>query len=38
MMMSAFSGLSVSEGQKEERRMVNGAILKSKYPEVVANH
>ena len=26
------------EGQKEERRMVNGDIVKFKYPEVVVDH
>ena len=38
MMMSTFSVLTVSEGQKEERRMVNGEIVKFKYPELVAYH
>ena len=38
MMMSTFSGLTVPEGQKEERRMVNGEVVKFKYPEVVADH
>ena len=32
MMMSNFSGLTVPEGQKEERRMVNGEVVKFKYP------
>ena len=38
MMMSTFSGLTVPEVQKEERRIVNGEIFKFKYPEVVADH
>ena len=38
MMISTFSGLTVTEGQKEERRMVNGEIVKFNYPEVVAYH
>ena len=38
MMMSTYLGLTVPEGQKEERRMVNGEIVKFKYPEVVADH
>ena len=37
-MMSTYSILTVSEGQKEEIRMVNGEIVKFKYPEVVADH
>ena len=38
MMMSTFSCLTVQKGQKEERRMVNGEIIKFKYPEVFADH
>ena len=38
MMMSTYSDLTVLEGQKEDRRMVNGKMFKFKYPEVVANH
>ena len=38
MMMSIYSGLAVSEGQKEERRMVNRDIVKLKHPEVIADH
>ena len=38
MIMSTFWGLTVQEGQKEERRMVNGEIVKFKYPGVVADH
>ena len=38
MMMSTFSGLTVPEGQKEERIMVNGEIVKFKYSSIVANH
>ena len=37
-MMSTFSVLTVPEVQKEERRMVNGEIVKFKYPKVVADH
>ena len=33
MMMSTFSGLTVPEVQKEERRIVNGEIIKFKYPD-----
>ena len=33
MMMSTFLGLTVPEGQKEEIRMVNGEIVKFKYPQ-----
>ena len=36
--MSTFLGLTVPEGQKEERRTVNGEIVKFNYPEVVADH
>ena len=38
MMMTTFSALTVQEGQKEERRMLNGDIVKFKYPEVVVDH
>ena len=38
MMMSTFSGLTVPEGQKEEIRMVNGEIVKFKYPEFITDH
>ena len=38
MMMSAFSGFSVPEGYKEERRMENREVVKFKYPEVFSNH
>ena len=38
MMMSNFSGLTVPEGQKEEIRMLNGDVIKFKYPPVVADH
>ena len=38
MMMSTFLGLTVPEGQKEERRMLNREVVKFKYPEVVAYH
>ena len=38
MTMSTFSGLTVPEGQKEERKMVNGEVVKFKYPEVVTRH
>ena len=37
-MMSIFSVLTVPEGQKEDRRMVNGEVVKFKYNEVVADH
>ena len=36
--ISTFLGLTVPEVQKEERRMVNGEIVKFKYPEVVADN
>ena len=38
MMMSTYLSLNVPGCQKEEIRMVNGEIVKFKYPEVVANH
>ena len=38
MMMSTFSGFTVLEGQKEERRMVNGEVVKFQYSAVVADH
>ena len=37
-MMSNFSGLTVLEGQKEDKRMVNGDVFKLKYPGVVADY
>ena len=37
MMISNFLGLTMTEGQKQERRMVNGEIVKFKYTEVVAD-
>ena len=37
-MMSNFSGLIVTESQKEERKMVNGKIVKLNYTEVFADH
>ena len=36
MMMSTFSGFTMPEGQKEERRAVNEKVVKFKYPTVVA--
>ena len=36
--MSNFSGLTVTEGQKEERRMANGEGVNFKYPVAVADH
>ena len=38
MMMSNFLALTVTGGQKEDIRMLNGEIVKLKYPEVVADH
>ena len=38
MMMSNFSGLTVPKVQKEERRMVDGEVVKFRCPEVVAVH
>ena len=37
-MMSTFSGLTVPEVQKEDRRMMNGEEVKFKYPEVVSDN
>ena len=37
-MMSTYSGLTVSGGQKEEIRMDNGKLVKFKYPETVSDH
>ena len=37
-MISTFLGLTAPEGQKEQIRMVNGEVVKFKYPEVVADH
>ena len=36
--MSTFSGLTVPEGHKEDRKVLNGEVVKFKYPEVVADH
>ena len=36
--MSTFSELTMLEGQKEKRRVVNGDVVKFKYPEVVSDH
>ena len=38
MMMSTFSGLTVPEGQKEERRIVNGEVVNFDYPGFVADY
>ena len=38
MMISTFTCLTVPEGHKEERSMVNGELVKFKYPAVVADH
>ena len=38
MIMSKFLCLNVTEGKKEERRMVNGEVVKFKYPKDVADH
>ena len=38
MIMYTFSGLNVSEGNKKERKIVNGEIIKFKYPEVVDSY
>ena len=38
MMMSTFSGLTVPEGQKEDRMVMNEEIFNLKYTEVVADH
>ena len=37
-MMSTFSGLNVTEGQKKEIRMVNGQVVNLKYPVSVVDH
>ena len=37
-MMSIFYGLTVTDGQKQERSIVNKEALKFKYPEVVTDH
>ena len=34
MTMSTFSSLTVPEGQKEDIRVENGEVLKSKYPKI----
>ena len=38
MMMTTFSVLTVTQNQKEERRMVNEEVVKFNYPEVVADY
>ena len=38
MMTSTSYGLTVPEGKKEERSMVNGEVVKFKYPEVFTDH
>ena len=38
MIMSTFLSLNVTEGKKEERRMVNGEAVKFNYPKDVADH
>ena len=38
MTMTTFLGLTVMEVQNEERRMVNGEIVKFNCPEVVVDH
>ena len=38
MMMSTFSGLTVPEGQKEQKRITNREVVKFKYIEVVSDH
>ena len=38
MMMSTFSVLTVTEGHKEDRRVVNGEIVKFEYPGFVCDH
>ena len=38
MTMSKFLRLNVTEGQKEERRMVNWEVVKFKYPKNVEDH
>ena len=37
MMISNFSGLAVLGGKKEERRVVNGEVVKFNYPEFIAD-
>ena len=37
-MMSKISGLTVPEGQKKERRVVNGEVARFNYSEVVVDH
>ena len=36
--MSTFLSLTLPEGQKEKRSIVNGKVFKFKYPEVVTYH
>ena len=38
MMMSTFSGLTVTEGQKEEISMENGEVFKFNYSEFVSDN
>ena len=38
MMMSTFLSFNMTEGQKEYTRMVNGEVVKFKYPEVVTDN
>ena len=38
MMMSTFLGFTMIEGQKEQTRMVNGEVVKLKYPEVLTDN
>ena len=38
MMMSTLLVLTVAYGHKEEIRMMNGEVVKFKYPTVVADH
>ena len=35
--MSTFSDFSVPDGHKEERRVVNGEVVKFNYPEFIAD-
>ena len=37
-MVPTFSGLTVTEGQKEKRRMVNKEVVKFNYTSTVADH
>ena len=38
LIMSTFLSLTLPEGQKEKRSIVNGKVFKFKYPEVVTYH